>query len=96
MDSTQLVAEYWLFHYCITAIMEPLVAATYGPDGVAMMCADGYMCKVFPILVAYLADHPKQCLIVCCHKNHCPKCKVRPKEHSKYAEALPCDPKKTY
>ncbi|KAG8218030.1 hypothetical protein J3R82DRAFT_6233 [Butyriboletus roseoflavus] len=47
-----------------------------GLEGAKMVCADGLVRQVYPILATFIGDYPKQCLIAYCAENHCPKCHV--------------------
>ncbi|KAI0082439.1 hypothetical protein K474DRAFT_1585490 [Panus rudis PR-1116 ss-1] len=82
----QTLAGYRLFHHAMRAILEPLIAA--GKNGVLMICADGKYRKVFPILAAYVADHPEQCLVVNVKESWCPRGTVHSKSRGELSECV--------
>ncbi|KAF7292121.1 hypothetical protein MIND_01239100 [Mycena indigotica] len=68
---------YQIFHDCMRQMLSTLVEA--GRKGVDMACADGWERWIFPLLAAYIADYPEQCLVVCCQENSCP---TRTQQHT--------------
>jgi len=87
------VGGYRLFHYCMKQLVQALVAA--GREGVEMVCADGRIRQVFPVLTAFIGDHPEQCLVACCAKNQCLKCLVPPDQRGANSSFLLCNQTQT-
>ncbi|KAH9830879.1 uncharacterized protein C8Q71DRAFT_716091 [Rhodofomes roseus] len=77
---------YRLFHYAMDILLRPLIDA--GENGVKMTCADEQVRDVYPILAAYIADFPEQCLVCCCKQNRCPICKVHPNQRGELLDTV--------
>lgn len=92
-DQDRREAGWALFHYCIGRILEPLIEA--GKSGVDMICADGFIWPVYPILAAYVADYSDQCKVTCVKQGWCPKCRAHHDSLGVWQQSIWRDPKKT-
>ena len=79
---TRTLAGQRLFHRAMTSLVHPLIDA--GLHGKALVCADGFVRQVHPILAAYIADFPEQCLVSCNKESRCPCCLVQSDQRGEY------------
>ncbi|KIJ63135.1 hypothetical protein HYDPIDRAFT_156602 [Hydnomerulius pinastri MD-312] len=92
-DKAKQFARYRMFHYCMRTVLQPLIET--GKNGKLMSCADGLKRWIWPIVAAYVADYPEQCLVACCMENRCPVCKVNRDERGAHLDSPLRDKKET-
>ncbi|PSS37916.1 hypothetical protein PHLCEN_2v231 [Hermanssonia centrifuga] len=92
-DKARPLAKYQMFHSCMAVILDELVNA--GREGVMMTCADRRIRRIWPILAAYVADYPEQCLVAACMENRCPTGNVIPESRGEYEECTHRDLQET-
>ena len=86
-DKKRKVMRYQTFHSCMSIILKSLQAA--GNNGVPMACADNKVRRVWPVVAAYVADYPEQCLVACCMENRCPIGQIAPDLRGSHQPCLP-------
>src|ERR1700693_2892266 len=80
-----------VFHTSMRLLLEPLVEP--GQKGVRMLCSDRKKRHTFPILAAYVADFPEQCLVACIAQSRCPAGRIPSRQRGSLAVCHPRDPK---
>lgn len=71
-DEKKREMRWNVFHTCMAKLMEPLKAVA--AEGVEVVCADGGVRRIHPILAAYVGDFPEQCTVACTSASRCPIC----------------------
>jgi hypothetical protein len=82
-----------IFHEWMAHVLEPVKAV--GLNGIRLACADGWACHCHPILAAYVADNPEQCLITCVKTSRCFECKILSDQRGECFFAEPRDHRRT-
>ncbi|KAG9098699.1 hypothetical protein FS749_003186 [Ceratobasidium sp. UAMH 11750] len=79
--------RWQLFHSSLESIFEPLKEVSR--TGMEVLCSDGGVRRVYPILAAYIADFPEQATIACVQDSRCPICWVPAKERGDLSKRYP-------
>lgn len=66
--------KWKLFNDCLRNMLKPLTDAER--EGVEIVCADGFVRRIYPVLSASIADFPEQCKNACTIGSFCPICLV--------------------
>jgi hypothetical protein len=74
-----------LFHVCMKMVVRPLEKP--GLEGMLVGCSDQLTRRGHPLLGAYVADNPEQCLVACVKQN---RCHVGTVEPDKRGDFMPC------
>ncbi|KAG8737493.1 hypothetical protein FRC10_008099 [Ceratobasidium sp. 414] len=74
-----------LFHQCLEQLLAPLAEAC--KTGVEVLCGDGGVRRIYPVLASYIADFPEQCKVACTKITHCPTCTVKPEQRGDLGNA---------
>ncbi|PSR97599.1 hypothetical protein PHLCEN_2v4306, partial [Hermanssonia centrifuga] len=88
-EGARSLARYQAFHSCMRIILDSLVEA--GKSGTYVTCADRYIRFVKPILAAYVADYPEQCLVGGSMENRCPIGQIAPDKRGSHEHCMPRD-----
>lgn len=75
-------AKWELYHTCMTHLVAPL--RQVANVGVEVVCADGGVRCIHPILAAHVADFPEQLTIASTIRTGCPICLVPPDKRGDY------------
>ncbi|KAI0690630.1 hypothetical protein BC835DRAFT_1280656 [Cytidiella melzeri] len=81
-EQKRSLARYQAFHAAMKVILDSMVHA--GKEGIFATCADQQVRRVHPILAAYVADYPEQCLVVGCMENCCPIGQIAPQNRGSH------------
>ncbi|SJK96778.1 uncharacterized protein ARMOST_00024 [Armillaria ostoyae] len=88
-DSAKQFAHYRVFNHCMNVVLTSVKEA--GKTGITMTCSDERKLWIWPIVAAYVADYPEQCLVACCKENQCPLYQVGCNERGDNNPCLPRD-----
>ncbi|KZT50024.1 hypothetical protein CALCODRAFT_417573, partial [Calocera cornea HHB12733] len=64
------VARHRLVHHCLAHIFKGIISPA--TEGVKLHSGDGSIRNCYPILAAWMADYPEQCLLTCTRYLRCP------------------------